>query len=447
MNSQHGLQAKPNPFDEVLIWAALATIFISGLSFSFGSTVVYYSYIFMAALYLPMALRVASFGILKSYGYAFIFVFIISISSYLATSSIHNDFRFSAVALTTARMLLFLFYAAFYTLVFYISGGSIRSLFGRYVQVDTVFSLIAILQELTFIASGTDLLSALGPRSKNYGSFLGVAGLSVEPAYFACALLPAAAYAVSTFIRSLRITPSGFIIVTATLLTTSSLGYIGLIIAASLSFLATPGIRGALISVLSAPIAAIAFYHLVSLDFFQLRLNDTLYLITGGTLDLRQGMNISTYANAVNLSIAMRSVSENSGLGVGFGLYSVAFDRYIYDYDLPSYRIGIPGRGSGASFFGRLTAELGVFFWACALVIFAWCLRNIRRSGIDAPIHIAYFSTLTIIFLRMGEYYLNGVILVLVVIYLGHVEMSKTSSTHQSSANYNTMRRNTIRED
>ncbi|MFA0269923.1 hypothetical protein AB4490_24495, partial [Vibrio cyclitrophicus] len=96
-------------------------------------------------------------------------------------------------------------------------------------------------------------------------------------------------------------------------------------------------------------------------DFFQLRLIDTLDMIRDFDVSSYTGLNISTYAIGVNFDIVKSMIQDNYGMGYGFGLYSFVFDDYISNYEIPSYRENIPGRGSAVSLFLRLTAELGLF--------------------------------------------------------------------------------------
>lgn len=128
-------------------------------------------------------------------------------------------------------------------------------------------------------------------------------------------------------------------------------------------------------------------------------------------------MNLSTYSNAVNSLISLRSFADNYGIGVGMGMYSAVFDEYISGYELPAYRDDIPGRGSATSLFARVTAELGLAGWLLLLTVLYWAWKNMRAAD-DKAMAIAYIATLSIILLRMGEYYANGVVLVLVMIYL-----------------------------
>ncbi|WP_299004353.1 hypothetical protein [uncultured Caulobacter sp.] len=408
--------------NEILIWLALSTIFISGIYVSTPMGVLYFSYILMLAVYIFMAIRTSSFGITSPYVAAYLITMFVSLVG-LLVSSRNDGLRADSVVSMISKLSLALFFVAFYTAIYNLCGRKTRTLFDRYLKVAGFFAILGVVQQVIFVVSGFNILSFTTARAKNYGSFLGVSGLSVEPAFYACALVPAGAFYISNFIRDFKISFSGIIVITAILFSTSSLGYLGLFVAVALSILISTDIRRSWILAASLPLAVVAIYYLVSLEFFQLRLNDTIDLISSGQLTLRRGMNMSTYSNAVNTSIAFKSLSDNYGLGTGFGLYSSAFDRYIFGYEMPTYRVGIPGRGSGTSMFSRLTAELGIFAWLFFVAAIGWAWANISKGGRATAMHVGYLSSLVIILMRMGEYYANGVILVLVMIYLARQEI------------------------
>ncbi len=422
---------KRSIFDLIIAFMAMSTIFISGLYVRTPLGLLYYSHIIMAAVYVIMAIRTSSFGLTRDYLIVYVATAIISLLG-IFTVSLNYDISLSNIPISLAKLSFFLFFACFYTLFYNFSGRSIVAAFRDYHFVATLFAALGVVQQVVFIITGYNILSPFFSGAKNYGSFLGVSGFSVEPAFYACALLPAGAYHISEFIRRFRLAPSGVIIISAIIMSTSSLGYIGLAISAFCSIFAIRDVRSSLIAVFSAPLAFALLYVLVSTEFFQLRLNDTIDLLSGGNLTLRRGMNMSTYSNAVNSSIAFKSLGDNNGMGPGFGLYSTVFDRYIFGYELPTYRLDIPGRGSGTSMFVRLTAEIGVMAWAYFAVLIILCLRNIRDVRCPTSIGIAYLSTFGIIMLRMGEYYANGVIMVIVMIYLAH---KQGRNSGESSAN------------
>ncbi|RXK63764.1 hypothetical protein ERT44_17900 [Stenotrophomonas sp. MA5] len=373
----------------------------------------------MIVTYALIVLRTGSLGLRREY---------VGLAGALALLSLlgalFNDAAAGARAtvflISVAKIALLIFFVVFFTSIYNLQGRSVESLFSAYLRVAYFFAVLGVLQQLVFLTSGVDILAVISPGSKKLGSHLGIAALSVEPAFYACALLPAGAYHVSKFVQKLRMSFRGVAIVLAIVLSTSALGYIGLFFAAAATFVVGFSIRRFWILILSVPIMLALAVQVSSLEFFQIRWNDTVSVLQGGELTMEDGMNLSTYSNAVNSLIAFRSFADNYGVGVGFGMYSSVFDQYISGYELPAYRDDLPGRGSATSLFARVTAELGLAGWLILLSVLYWAWRSMRVAG-DRSMAIAYLATLSIIMLRMGEYYANGVVLVFVMIYLSRV--------------------------
>ncbi|MBA0167779.1 hypothetical protein [Pectobacterium sp. CFBP8739] len=399
----------------VLVWLSLATIFMSGLYTPTPIGIMFWSYILMSMTFILMAVINRSIGLKNVWLIFFVILQACSLVSIMLTYSNYGDLLERFISSTAKVFLLFIF-VIFYYLIYRTSNHSVVELFYRYFQVAVFFSWLGVLQELIFILSGMDIFGLIGGGAKNHGAYLGIAGLSVEPAFYACALLPAAAYSISEFVRSFKITINSFVLILSVILSTSSLGYLGLFAAAALSFFIGMNKKKLWMVLLSLPLVLIMVYKLTSTDFFQLRWHDTVSVLQGGELTMEDGMNISTYSAAVNAIIAISSVKDNYGGGAGFGTYSTVFDKYINQYEMPTYRDTLPGRGSATSLFSRATAEMGVVAWLFFVLVGSWCWRILRRSTCK-PIAIAYVSTLLIILMRMGEYYANGVILVFLMIY------------------------------
>lgn len=404
-------------------WVSLSSIFLSGLYVETGYGIFFFYYLLMIATYVLAVARTGSLGIRRGYGTFFALLAGVSCLGFLISAPNYGiDVGRFASGIT--RIVMLAFFILFFTTVYNLCAKSAKLLFQRYLKVAYFFSGLGIFQEVVFIVLGVDFLSPILSASgaKHYGSYLGIAGLSVEPAFYACALLPAGAYHVSEFTRSYRVTLPAAAVVIAILLSTSSLGYIGLFISAVISILLRTNIRNISALAFAVPLFSLGAYQASQLEFFQLRLNDTLSVLQGAELTMSTGMNISTYSNAVNMSMSMRSVQDNYGFGTGFGTYSVVFDHYISDYEMPGYRDDLPGRGSATSLFARLTAETGLAAWAFFAVLGTWLLRGIRSDDSLLSIKVAYLATMAIILLRMGEYFANGVVLVFLMIYWIHRE-------------------------
>jgi hypothetical protein len=408
-----------------LVRVALSTIFLSGLNVVTGAGIFQISFLLMAITYVMMVIANRNTGITKGILGLFYLLLAISILSALLTSRTYGSAldRLLPILLNVVLATLFLVY---YYSAFLLAGGRVRSLFTEYLKVATFFATLGILQLCIFIFLRIDIFDFLARGAKNYGTYLGIAGLSVEPAFYAIALLPAGAYHLSRLVWGIRPPLAGVVCIAAIVFSTSSLGYLGLAVAALLSLVPNRrrGIHLSRIRMLfvTVPLLAAGFVWLFQQEFFRLRWADTMAWLTNGEPSKLFATNISTHALSVNASITFESIRDNV-FGAGFGIYEVVFDYYIggYEVDRAVWLHGLPGSGSAASLFLRLTAELGLFAW----VLIAWCtVQFVRgvRNGTDPYIATAYLATYLVILIRMGEYYANGVMLVLLMAYFIGIE-------------------------
>lgn len=407
----------------LLVRLAFVPAFLSGLDLIVGTGPVQLTHLMLAGVF--GLLLVANRGSLPG-GFVTLFYALLGASCFsvvwtAATFGAVEERLLSTISKVTLAVVILATYYAAYVLV----GRDVRAFFYEYLRVAVFFAALGLLQEAVFIATGTNIFGFLLTGAKVYDSFLGISALSVEPAFYACALLPAAAYYVSLFASELKISWRAVVVVGALLLSTSAVGYLGLVAAAGITILA--GIRPsrAWMVVISLPVAVLAANWMLQLEFIQLRLNDSLRLLDTG-VGAGDGTNLSSYALAVNADIASRSVVDNYGMGAGFGLYGTVFDHYIGDYSIPMYRSTLPGRGSATSFLLRIVGELGII----GLAVIAWLLRSMVvavRRGINRPIAIACLASFAAILLRMGEYFDNGVMFALLLAFLLQRETCDTA--------------------
>lgn len=407
-------------YKSILLWISFATAFISGLYVETPIGILFFAYFVMAATYVPMVIFNRSFGVTKDFVFLFILLLVVSLISVLLTYQSYG-MLVERVISASAKIMLLMFFVVYYYSAYRLTGKSVGAFFEKYLQVAAFFSWLGIAQQLFFVAAQVDIFSPFTEGAKDYGAYLGIAGLSVEPAFYACALVPAAAYHISGFVRHFKVSLSGAAVIVALIFSTSSLGYLGLFAAVVISFLTGLSPKKLWILSFTIPFALFGAYKLSETEFFQLRWNDTVSMLANTELTVDDGINISTYSAVVNASIAQRSIEDNFGVGAGFGMYSVVFDKYIDNYEMPTYRDELPGRGSATSMLSRLTAELGVGAWLFICLFFYWSWRVIRSENY-AAISIACLSSLIIILLRMGEYYANGIVFVFLLIYLMHKE-------------------------
>lgn len=405
----------------MLVWASLSTIFLSGLNVATGAGIFQLSFFLMALTYVMMVVANRSTGITKGFIGLFYLLLVISVVSVLLTSHTYGD-GFERLLPIVVNLVLMTFFLIYYYSTYLLAGGQVRTLFDEYLKVATFFAALGIFQLSVFVVLGVDIFDFLARGAKDYGTHLGIAGLSAETAFYATALLPAAGYHLSRLVWGTRPPISGIACIAAVVLSTSALGYLGLAVAVALSFVPKRRrtVRSANVPALfvTVPLLVAGFVWMFRQQFFQLRWADTTAWLFGEETSRLFATNISTHAWAVNASITFESIRDNV-LGAGFGVYNVVFDHYIggYEVDRTVWPQGLPGSNSAASFFLRLTAELGPFAW----IIIAWCamqfVQGVRR-GRDPHIATAYLATYIVILIRMGEYYANGVILVLLMAYL-----------------------------
>ncbi|MGY4859439.1 hypothetical protein [Cryobacterium sp. AP23] len=405
-------------FHRGLIRLALATAFLSGLDVvvDLGGVQVTHIVLALALILTMLASRhLVPAGVLG----LFFLLMTASCVSILATEP-----TFAAVVDrvldSSARVALAVFMIAAFYAAFVLAGRSVQAFFGEYLKVATFFATVGIAQEVIFLVAHVDVFGFLPTGAKEYGAYLGISGLSIEPAFYACALLPAGAYYVVRFVTMFRVSWPAIGTVAAIILSTSSNGYLGLVAAAVIAIVAGMRLRRIGLLILIIPALALAVYWMLQQEFVQLRLQDTLTLLELG-VTTSTGANLSSYALAVNSAITIQSLTENQWFGAGFGLYNVVFEHYIGGYQVPVYRETLPGSGSATSFLLRMVAELGIFGVA---IIAATVMAFIRaiRAGINRPIAIACLAAFAVILLRMGEYFENGVMFVLVMAFVLHRE-------------------------
>ncbi|RJS45399.1 O-antigen ligase family protein [Nocardioides cavernaquae] len=413
-----------------LIRVSLATIFVSGLNLATGGGVLQLSYLVMLGTYFLMAVSNRTASLPKGLIGVFFGLLVASMASVWMTLDFYGPGFSDRMLPIVAKVALACFFLAYYLSIYVLCGSSVNNLFREYLRVAAFFAALGILQQAIYVAGHVDIFGFLATGAKENGWYLGIAGLSVEPAFYACALLPAAAYYSAELVWNIAVSPGAVLTITAVIFSTSSLGYLGIALAIVISTLLNFRASRAWILVVTAPLLVIGMEWMFRQDFFQLRLQDTIAMLGGGHITSMNGRNISSYALVVNASMTIRAFQENFGVGAGFGMYSVVFDRFLYLYEVPDYR-ALPGRGSATSLLLRITAELGVI----GLAIVGWtgrCLVRAVRQGPNAPIAVAYLATFLVVLLRMGEYYSNGVLLVIVMAFL---LMREANADHEAGTN------------
>ena len=278
----------------------------------------------------------------------------------------------------------------------------------KYVVVASFFSIFAVAQELFFLL-GSDHLLFFANIIKREGPFVGVVGLSSEPSNFAVVMMPAVYYAIKN-LSSDRV--RSFLILLSVVFSFSSLGYIGIFLSAALVFFQMAK-RSMVLIVALSPLMLWVGDALLSQEYMERRVDDTLGVITDKKSLSPHEVNLSTYTLLVNYEIVTKGVRDNYMAGVGAGAYEVMFDKYIGGYSVPEYRDQLPGRSTAASFLLKISAEFGLLGF---LVSMFFIIKNSSPAGVSDA-NKAFMIAVVLIYIRMGMYYVNGVPLMLMMLY------------------------------
>ncbi|KKM62977.1 hypothetical protein LCGC14_1516190, partial [marine sediment metagenome] len=397
---------------------ALFAFFMSGFHFSLNDNVIFSQYL-IHALLIPFYI----FHLKKIYihNYTIKLLFCILLLS-LFFMFLNQSFEFGFIL----RFILLVH--VFIIVSFIFTGETVSSIFDKYVNVCFFVSLLSLIFAIVFFVTGLNISEYFsGITYKEYGRILGVAGVSAEPAYFATCLMPAALYSLVFIFEKGKLNFKFIVILLCFLLTTSSLAFLSIFIALGIVTFNLLRTKPHFIPLVLPTIGFITLV-LFNTEFFQLRFYDTLSVISDFDLSSSDGLNISTYALAVNTSIATNFTFDNLGVGEGFGLYYLVFDEYIINYDIPGYRDSLPGRGSATSLLLRVTVELGLI---ATMYLMYYLLSNLITKRVTKNEKLKYinwslFCSFIAIYLRMGEYFIN-LIPFFFILYILSMEESKSN--------------------
>lgn len=399
---------------------ALLTPFLSGIVFFNDYFNLSHVSLVLGFFILFMGGYLKSIDISVFYFYLIIFLLLIAYSFISPLSTISAD-RIVNILIGAAKLSAILFMALCYIAAYNACGKNIGGLFFRYCELAKIFCFIGIFQFLIFFVAGLNIPDALNLSYKQYDGFIGIPGLSVEPAFYACAILPYTCFYVSKSIKEGFISKNALIGVLAILFSTSSLGLLGILFSFVISlFLYYRKLKNI---IFVSPFIIIGLYYGLTSDFFMTRLLDTYNSLFSPGFYSGASFNLSTYSIITNFKIGLDSIGDSFGGGTGFGQYYQAYDAFIGFYNNLTYRDFVPGRGSATSFFIRFVVENGLL--GLLLIIF-FSLKNIKLKGNNEieMINMAMTSVFFVILIRMGEYYHNGVVLFIIMLYLSSKEIS-----------------------
>lgn len=372
------------------------SIFTSGFYYISPVGVFYFSYVYVF-FYVAAHLFFFKSKMFFGWGWLFWFLFFLSLISMVINGALG-----SGVKVFSSLMLLVIMYLAYGILVSKYFNR-IDDLFKLYFYSALACSIVAVNQEVLLIIGVPPEYVSLNGIIKKMDGWWGVPGLSAEPAELAIVLIPALYYGIVRIFEDGKLLVPTLFIMLAILLSTSSLGILGVLIVAFFIFLKF--FKGSFLVVLILlPIFIFIFIFLFSQEYFVMRVVDTLELISIGAYIRPEGFNLSSYSQIVNFDMVLRSIVDFNYVGVGFGNYSFLYDSYISDYYIPLHRIDIPGRGTATSMLLRFVGEIGILA-VLLVVIYFYRFRSYSSYSV---VKTACLIFIVLAFIRMGIYFANG---------------------------------------
>ena len=304
-------------------------------------------------------------------------------------------------------------------------GSDIYKLFYWYCMACWIITVIAVIQIISFFI-GFEL-------GYNYSWFLnkwgfvegGLVGFRVnsilsEPTYLATALAPATYVSVNNFISKKNHIFNRYqsvVIVIITLLTTSSIGYLGILISI---LLCTQTIR----------IRYIFFGIIISAFTFNLAYNNVqdfrsrVDAAKGLWIDDDYGItntNNSSFVLFNNLYVAKENLKRNPIFGTGLGSHETAFKKFTLTKTLLPYDFEFNVK-DGNSLFIRLCTETGLLGLGFVLLVIArGFIYNVDNQNEymlkNKIISQSLFVLLVLVLIRQGNYMLNGLPLMFLLYY------------------------------
>lgn len=349
-------------------------------------------------------------------------ILISSVISYFTVGSIGGIIQQTILIMLCMLPFYFMFVDA---------DGDIMVIARAYMRISALFASIGLLQSFSKIVHfrpGYDF-SYLGFRMGN----LEVTGIgriqswTQEPSFFAYLIMPAMFISLCRLMKfktNLVKLPEAIIIVLASLLTFSSVLFIGLLMAlliilnAKYSFLKRPFFFIASLLVI-VPLPIILYQN----EDVKIRVDDTIKLFSEPDIIAQYAPNLSTYALFSNYLITTNAVKEHPLVGTGIGSYGLIYVRFqdcIPDNAWKRDAIVLNAK-DGNSLLMRLLVETGIL-GTCLILI--WIFRT-RISDIPHNPELinfwllsnGIFILLCIRLLRHGHYTVNALWLFLLLYY------------------------------
>jgi O-antigen ligase len=308
--------------------------------------------------------------------------------------------------------------SVFFYLLFKINKCDVKSLFEIYLNIAFIVAVIGLVQELSFLAAfkpGYDF-SYILPGARSFGDaqngFLRVSSILIEPSQFCSTMMPAFFVSVvSLFSRQVLFTGlnrwKSALIITAFLLTFSTIGYVGIFFTIALLAINYRKMRYVILSGVAAFVLFFFFYSTIPL--FTVRVVDSAHVLTGRR-DLERS-NQSVYALGSNVLVTWEVFRRSPFFGAGLGSHPVSHDRHISKVvDLSRVYYEKVNAQDAGSFLLRLLSETGLFGLLAFLIFIMKCYvpKGKDNIGYFWMISNAVLVLFLIKLIRNGHYFNGG---------------------------------------
>ena len=406
---------------DYFFWILFVILFGSGYVFFKSPFEFYFHYIFLFPL---TAIFLVKFGIPKFYMKLFIVPLLIGLIHVV----IGNNIPFTFYKIFAGISISILFF--YYVLEKY--NFNSFTIFEIYCNACWVLCLIAIIQIISFILGfeyGYNFSWILNKWGVVRGGIIGfrVNSILPEPTYLATSLSPAVYVSVRNLINKNTFIFSKYqsiIVIIISVLTTSTIGYLGIIISVILS-LEILRFRYIFLAVLISIAGYFIAYNNVS-DFSS-RVNSAKGLWIEEDFNI-ENTNNSSFVLYNNLHVAKENLLNYPLFGTGLGSHETAFKKFTLTRSLIKYDFEFNVK-DGNSLFVRLCSETGLLglFFVIIIIIKGFVNNPSFNLEIDRHkvISHAILVFIILVLIRQGNYMLNGLPLMFLLYHYNRVSYNE----------------------
>ena len=338
-----------------------------------------------------------------------------------------NTDQFSFIKVFGGLLFTLLFYQ--YVMLYY--EFNVKRLFKMYVKWCYWIALIGVVQQVSYLIGfklGYDYSWLLNKWGLIPGGIFGLRVNSIisEPSGLAVVMMPAVYVAIYNLFRKenyILNKRQSLLVIFVLLLTSSTTGLIGLVIAFMLAS-DTLNIRYVVIGVAISVGGGYAAYY--NLDEFRSRVDTSIGLWVENDFDIAN-TNTSSFVLYNNMHVATENLKEHPIFGTGLGSHESAYEKYSLTNTVVLYDFSFNTK-DGNSLLIRLLSETGLLGTGFILLILIRSFVHKNQNSelneyriVSQGLFILIFVTL----LRQGNYMLNGFPLIMLMYYYTKKEYIK----------------------